>query len=154
MADNADVARALELLSKCQGRVKTYRKHYDGDHSLAFATSKSRSAFADLFKEFAYNMCPSVVDALADRLRITGFGKSTAGMNAWDIWQANHMTQRAGEIHTDAFIAGDAYVLVWPDASGAPVISVQTAEETTIHYADEDRTVIDWAAKRWSIGKQ
>jgi hypothetical protein len=154
MADNADIVSALELLSKCQKRVKTYRKYYDGDHNLAFATSKFRNAFADLFKEFAYNMCPSVVDALADRLRITGFGKSTAGDLAWQIWQANKMTQRAGEIHTDAFIVGDAYLLVWPDDSGAAIISVQTAEETTVHYADEDRTVIDWAAKRWSIGKQ
>jgi hypothetical protein len=154
MADTADLARALSMINDRQERIKKNRRYYDGDHDLAFATSKFKNAFADLFKEFAYNMCPSVVDALADRLRITGFGKGTAGDQAWVIWQANKMTQRAGEVHTDAFTVGDAYVLVWPDAEGAPVISVQTAEETIVHYADEDRSTIDWAAKRWSTGKQ
>jgi hypothetical protein len=154
MADNPDVTRALKQIGERQKQIKKYRRYYDGDHDLAFATNKFKNAFADLFKEFAYNMCPSVVDALADRLRITGFGKSPAGDQAWLIWQSNKMTQRAGEVHTDAFITGDAYVIVWPDGDGAPVISVNTAEETTVHYADEDRAMIDWAAKRWSIGKQ
>jgi SPP1 Gp6-like portal protein len=154
MADSPDVIKAIKMLAERQERIKTYRRYYDGDHNLAFATNKFKNAFADLFKEFAYNMCPSVVDAPADRLRITGFGKSTAGDQAWAIWQANHMTQRAGEVHSDALIVGDAYVIVWPDATNAPIISVNTAEETIVHYADEDRSRIDWAAKRWSIGKQ
>lgn len=154
MADNPDVIKAIKMIGERQKRIKIYRKYYEGDHNLAFATSKFRNAFADLFKEFAYNMCPSVVDALADRLRITGFGKSPAGDLAWQIWQANKMTQRAGELHTDALTVGDAYIIVWPDADGAPLLSVNTAEETTVHYADEDRSRIDWAAKRWSIGKQ
>lgn len=154
MADNADLSIALSILNGRQERIKKYRRYYDGDHDLGFATQKFRNAFADLFKEFAYNMCPAVVDAMADRLRIVGFGKSAQGDQAWQIWQQNKMTQRAGEVHTDALTVGDAYVIVWPDADGSPVISVNTAEETLVHYADEDRTRIDWAAKRWSVGKQ
>ena len=55
-----------------------YNAYYDGDHRLAFATEKFRSTFGTLFKEFAENFCPAVVDSMADRLKIAGFKTSQA----------------------------------------------------------------------------
>ena len=154
MATNPDIVVALDTLGKRQAKIKKYQRYYDGDHDLAFATNKFKKAFADLFTEFADNLCPAVVDPVADRLRITGFGDSPAGNRAWEIWKQNRMTQRAGEVHTDALTVGDAYVIVWQSADGEPEIMVNTAETTMVYYSAEQPGRIDWAAKRWSVGKQ
>src|SRR5690242_7941449 len=52
--------------------------YYDGDHRLTFATEKFRTVFGRLFLELADNLCPAVVDAVADRMRITSFTTSEA----------------------------------------------------------------------------
>ena len=48
-----------------------YRAYYDGQHRLAFATDKFRDAFGTILRSFADNLCPTVVDAVADRLEVT-----------------------------------------------------------------------------------
>lgn len=52
--------------------------YYDGNHRLAFATEKFRNAFGHLFREIADNLCPTVVDAVADRMVIRGFTTNQA----------------------------------------------------------------------------
>lgn len=154
MANNPDIATALKTLAGRQGQLKKYQRYYDGDHDLAFATNKFKKAFADLFKEFSDNLCPAIVDPVSDRLRITGFGESTAGKAAWEIWKQNRMTQKAGEVHTDALTLGDGYVIVWEADDGSVEITVNTAESTMVYYSAEIPGRIDWAAKRWMVGKQ
>jgi Phage portal protein, SPP1 Gp6-like len=50
-----------------------YWNYNEGNHPMAYATEKYRGAFYDVFKDFAENVCPGVVDALNDRLTVTGF---------------------------------------------------------------------------------
>lgn len=59
--------------------------YYDGDHRLAFATEKFRTTFGNLFKEFAENACPAVVDSLVDRLKVTGYRTSAATTQTQDV---------------------------------------------------------------------
>jgi hypothetical protein len=66
---------------KGNDRMGTYAlrcAYYDGNHRLAFATDKFRNAFGHLFKEVADNLCPTVVDAVADRMVILGFSSNHA----------------------------------------------------------------------------
>ena len=67
-----------QFKSKRQQAYSLYNSYYDGNQRLAFATEKFRDVFGHVFKEFAENLCSPVVDALSDRLEITGFKSSEA----------------------------------------------------------------------------
>lgn len=150
-----DIARALKQMRARATSYKLLADYYDGNHRLAFATDKFRSAFGVLFRAFADNLCPSVVDAVADRLSVTGFtiehGPEDAAAAAWALWKANRMDRRAGEVHTEALRSGDAYVIVWPDRDGKPTIYPNDGAAMTVGYDPEMPGAILWAAKAWVI---
>ncbi len=150
---DSEIKTALQQFRARAGQYQLYRNYYDGDHRLVFATDKFRSAFGSLFRAFADNLCDSVVDSCADRLIVTGFaveeGAGTAAGDAWAIWQANRMDQRAAEAHSEALTSGDAYVIVWPDADGQPTIYPNSAANVTVRYDPETPGRVLWAAKVW-----
>lgn len=150
-----DIATALSQLSSRSADYRLYRNYVDGDHRLLFATEKFLSAFGALFRAFSDNLCSKVVDAAADRLILTGFSSETGdaesiSKTAWALWLANRMDLRAAEVHTEALTSGDAYVIVWPDASGQPIIYPNDAAMMTVHYDCETPGSIMWASKCWS----
>lgn len=153
MASNPDIEIASRLLQKNRTRYTVTERYYSGDHDLAFATDKFKNAFGSLFREFALNLCPAVVDALKDKLILTGFGveggETSAAEEAWKIWQRNRMGKRSGEIHKEAIKSGDAYAIVWPDAAGRATIYPQRAGTCMIRYDEETPGKILWAAKYW-----
>lgn len=258
-----DIQWALDQFRELAGGYHLARNYYDGAHDLRFATAKFKSAFGSMFKRLSDNLCPVVVETVADRLKITGFAMgdpdeelpivgfgapntisyagnravipftrngarpqnqsiygsnrgTTAGgqkdpanrpdnggpspapaggdpaatdpqsggldpatlfqmmndayMNllsqpgmpntkeqklASKIWRKNRMKQRAGEVHLDALIEGDAYVIVWPDVAGTnggiPYIYPNRATAVTVRYDDERPGVIECAAKLWQL---
>jgi len=144
-------------LSDLAGRLEAYRlaqDYYEGRHRLAFASDKFRSAFGSLLRAFADNLCAAVVDTVADRLQVIGFDteqgdSSNLAAAAWALWQDNRMDRRAGEVHQQAFICGDAYAIVWPDSDGRPVIYPNQAAQVTVAYDPEMPGKIVRAAKTW-----
>jgi hypothetical protein len=150
---NTDLATALKALAANQPAYKTYADYYGGIHRLLFATDKFRNTFGALFRAFACNLCPAIVDVPADRLTVTGFTVAGGGQRAdeaWALWNANHMDRRSGQVHLEALKSGDAYVIVWPDKTGAPTIYPQRAATMTVRYDDEEPGRITWAAKAWA----
>lgn len=160
-----DLAAALKQLKARLPAYQLYHDYAEGRQRLAFATDKFRNTFGSLFRAFADNMCAGVVDAAADRLVITGYaiegdqeasesdGKAstarTAADDAWDIWNANRMDERAGEVHREALTSGDGYVIVWPGDDGQPTIYPNDAANVTVRYDPETPGRIIWAAKAW-----
>lgn len=133
-------------------RYALYRRYYDGDHDLSFASPKYETAFGRLFAGFAYNRCSSVVDAHADRLFVEGFAVNSddaLSQLASDIWGMNRMDRRQDEVYTEALGMGDGYVLVWPDADGQPVIWPQRASDIRVRYSDEVPGLVTHASKIW-----
>src|SRR5436190_14459453 len=75
---NDDLLWALHCFEPSERRT-AYAKcvNYDTrEQPMAFATEKFRSTFFQTFKGYKENMCSAVVDALSDRLSVSGF-KST-----------------------------------------------------------------------------
>lgn len=121
--------------------------YYDGNHNLAFTSEKFLEAFGGLFRAFADNWCQLVVDAVEERLNVTGFripdtparvkrgvapapppkpGESDASKRAWSIWQANEMDAQAQIGHTESLLHGAAYATVWfGDDPRMPDITVE-----------------------------
>lgn len=143
-----DIEWAVESILDAAKTYAVYDSYYDGDHPLLFATEKFRNTFGNLFQAFADNLCPTVVDAVADRMVVTGFDGDQKN-EAEDIWRENRLERNAGQVHQDAFKFGDSYVLVWPDKSGTPVVWPQSPLTCTVEYDDEEFGKILRAGKCW-----
>lgn len=150
------------LILWCLAQLRTrrrwydlYEAYYDGRHRLAFSSDRVRDAFGDLFRAFSLNLCPVVVDALADRLQVIGF--SEPGREAADdvqaVWERNRMPGRHGRVHRDALVLGDAYFHVWQDRDGLVRVYDESPRETIVRYDDDRPGELEGAVKCWRAGK-
>lgn len=154
---STDLDRALARIVARQAGYALSRAYYDGEHRVTFTSQKTRDQFARIVQTYRCNLMPAVVDAVADRLEVTGFGveagPADAGDAAWAIWNANRMDRKAGEIHQELLTCGDAYAVLWPDpVTNAPRIYPQRAAQMAVQYDDTDGEPDRkaWAAKLWA----
>lgn len=149
----AHLQRKLAAQAQAAG---VYRDYYDGQHRLAFATSKFREAFGSLFSAFADNWCQIVVDAAAERLTVQGFrfGPGDGGdERAWEIWQANGLDAESIKGHTEAVKCGRAYLLASPASEGTtglPVVTVEHPSQVVLECAPGRRRDRLAALKTWT----
>lgn len=164
----SDLDTALAQLRTRRAAYDHYRAYYEGQHDLAFATDKFKNAFGALFRAFSDNLCPIVVDTVADRLIVTGFqlegaparpprvpgparpAARTPADAAWALWQTNRMARRAGEVHQEAGVTGDSYVIVWPDRTEQVRLWPQRADQVVVRYDPDLPGARLWAAKVWA----
>ncbi|MEO5858674.1 MAG: phage portal protein [Pyrinomonadaceae bacterium] len=163
---NHTLEQAIDQFRNQAARYRKTRRYYAGEQDLQFASEKFASTFGNLFREFALNLCPAIVDAVRDKLKIEGFGTEeklatnyTNHTNSEGgtcitreidrIWRSSRMAIRAGEVHKEALKNGDAYVIVWPASDGRVQIVPQSAEACTVHYDEDEPGSIAWAAKYW-----
>lgn len=156
----ASVKWALDQFHAKAKAYQTARNYYDGEHQLAFASEKLNSAFGRLFKAFADNLMPTVVETVKDRLKLDGF--TIAGAKRPDgtvqqqsvddideIWRRNRLLVRANQVHLDSLIEGDSYVIVWPNPQDEdfPTFYPNQATSIVIDYDQEQPGYIIRAAK-------
>lgn len=153
MATSRDITWAVRETKARATKIRLYQDYYNGEHKAAFATEKWESAFGQVFRKFRDNLCPAVVDTKSDRLQVTGFTTKDESTNtkATDIWVANRMDRRAGEIHTGALRDGDAFAIVWPGQDGQPVYYPQRAERIAMRWSEDQPGVVEVASKLWPM---
>ena len=100
------------------------------------------------------NFCEVVVDALKERLHVTGFQTPDENkpLNEWvqDTWSANRMDGQQSEVHKETLVAGDGYVAIdWDDEKKLPVFTPIEAELVIPHY-DPMTGLMDYASKTWT----
>lgn len=135
-------------------RYARYRDYLDGKHELQFASPKYQSAFGNLFAAFAYDRTNTVVDAHADRLKVTGFTSKEEGVQelAQELWDANSMDRREGEVENEAFGMGDGYLIVERHPrTGQTMIWPNDAQNIRVHHSGEIPGEIDFAVKAWKV---
>lgn len=134
--------------------------YYRGKHALAFASKRFKEAFGGLFAAFADNWVPLVVDAVRQRLHVTGFrfADVQGDAAAWAIWQANYLDADSDILHTDAMVYGRSYVSVGgnDDSDGPPLITVESPLNVIVKTSGDNRRrrlsalrvfVDDWGTK-------
>lgn len=141
-------------LNERQADLQLFEDYYEGRHRMAFASSKFRNAFGNLFRSFSDNWCGLVIDSAEERLNIEGFRMGAAGesadQDAWRIWQANALDLDSQLAHTDALVFGSAYVTVWAgDDPSIPSITVESARQMIVGYAPGSRRTRVGAWKKW-----
>lgn len=172
MAQNPHLQWALAEIRepKREKRYLDARKYYAGDHPMLFAAQRFTTVFGEKFQATADNLCPAIVDSIADRLIVTGVGTNATeesqvddgngntrtrvtdpiGSHAWRVWNRNRMPMRSSEVHREALLTGDGYVIVWQDPRGRAAIWPQVAHEMAVLYSEEIPGLIDVAARVWT----
>lgn len=112
-----------------------HQRYYDGEQRQTFLLRKLLEAFGDEFRGLNFNYCAVVVDALAERLEVEGFrfgSDDRAAGEAWGIWQRNQLDARFARGIRGCLIKGEVSLMVWADASGDPVITVEDGSEVIV----------------------
>jgi len=168
--ERQDIAWALATLAARRDRYALYHAYLRGDQGLRNATKDYRAAFRALLAGLRCNICPRVVHALTDRLKIVGFeGQDVAGATtgpgtaadtrddaaaAWELWQSARLDRAENRILTEAVATGDAYLMVWPDPDDEtlPRFHPHSADSVALRYDTERPGRILLAAKLWPDG--
>jgi len=135
---------SAELATR-QGGMSLMDAYYRGDHPLPFLTkahnSKMRDEFRQLLEDSRSNFMRLVVDAVEERLKVSGFRLSAetdavADKPSWDIWQANGFDAESQSVFTESLVKGVAYLSVWSDTDkdGYPDIAVEDPTQTIVGY--------------------
>lgn len=131
------LVRLHKQLEDRRPMVDRCEAYYDGKHRLAFATTRFRETFGNLFGAFADNWVRLVVDASVERLAIDGFrfgDDESADQAAWEMWQRNELDAQSMFGHTEAVKCGEAYGLVAPGPDNEPIITVEHPSQCLVVY--------------------
>lgn len=139
-----------------QDRYRAYREYYDGEHDTQLTARMRKYLQIKVGEEFNTNYCPIVVDALAERLVVTGFKAEGQDEMFWEWWQDNRMDGLQGLVHLAAVRDGDTYLLIeWDEENGRPYfcheLAYDGAEGVKVHYSREKKGAIEFASKRWRV---
>ena len=147
----ATLRRLDAALQKRAPQLQKYEDYDAGKHKLAFATSRFRKTFGNLFSAFADNWCPLVIDAANERLAVEGFRFSDAreaDQEAWDLWKRSHMDADSSLAHREAIKLGQSYCLVNPGPDG-PRITVESPFDVIVARKSGTRRERAAALKKW-----
>ncbi|GAA1663703.1 hypothetical protein GCM10010977_02510 [Citricoccus zhacaiensis] len=126
-----------------------YDAAYEGRSPMSYLAPAAKVALGSGFNALGSNVCRVAVTALAERLRVTGFTvDGAAAPELWAAWLANDLDQLAGTAHREALVHGASYVIVWADAEGAPLVTIESAHQVTVQRDPATRRVVS-ALKRW-----
>lgn len=149
-----NIQQALDCIKANLKPRQMFCDYYDGNHRLAFASSKFESTFGQTLKKLRDNLCPIVVDAVADRMEVINFSgenkedKSAVADEAWKLWQRELMELISNETHIEAIKTGYAFLIVWPDDENKAKFYLQDSRNVCI-IEDEETGKELFAAKMW-----
>ena len=147
--------------------IRTLREYFDGQHPT-FLTERMEEFLAlkakDSKHQFSHNLCRLVVEAVVERLAVTGFApKAAQGENtvsplataSAEWWEANRMDAGEDDLYEAALRDAVSFLIVdWDAAEMRPRWSINYAFDGTqgvkVHRdADTDRIL--FASKRWQV---
>ena len=115
----AKLAQMGGKLATRAGKEANLDRYYDGFAPLPLAIVQANvtKAYTMLMSQSTAPWAATVVDAVADRLAVTGIdsGDKTVDSALWGLWQDNQLDSESTLVHTSALISGRAFGMVWPD---------------------------------------
>lgn len=111
-----------------QKNVQQARDYYAGAHEISLTDRQREFLGIKSGGRFCANYCETVVNALSERLIVSGVQAREKGVAAWaqGVWDANRMDGMQVDVHQAAVRDGEAFVMVdWGPAT--PLRSAQDA---------------------------
>lgn len=146
-----DLKRAYDTLAGKTPEYNRLYRYYDGDHPLMYTARKLEAVFAKLDANFTENWCAVVVDAVKDRLNLSGFQLPSDELQAKAdaLLAETELLLEADDAHEAALVVGEGYLIVWPDAEGRPAPYFNDPRLAHVFYDPENPRRKAWAAKWW-----
>lgn len=143
----------IQDINERKPKLHTYRRYYDGKQRVKFVGAELQFEFGRQLQNLSCNRCEVVVDAVLDKLAITGFEDKAEDSNheelAKQYWEEHNMDTVARQVHQEALIHGDAYVIVWPNEDVE--VFAQHSDQFAVIYDDEYPDRLYAAAKSWKL---
>ena len=152
-----DLERALKEFQKKQLRYQQLFNYYEGDQPLVYSAARLKAAFGDTFARFEQNWCSVVVDATLDRLVLKGFdiNNDKAADNELDeLWSGSDLEVDADDVHKDALIAGESYVIGWKGIDGEIEVYRNSPLMCHLFYKQSSPKIKDFGAKIFQEGER
>ncbi|HIW29783.1 MAG TPA: phage portal protein [Candidatus Luteococcus avicola] len=121
---------SLQLIDNDAPRRARLNQYASGCQPLAFLAPEARVAIGNRFALVNSNVCRVAVNALVERLRITGFAGAEA-VQLWADWRRCDLDQSSPIAHREALILGEAFVLVW-GVGNTPVVSLESPDQMAV----------------------
>jgi len=141
------------------------RNYYAGEQNTKMSKRQQEFIGYNLTHErFAINYCAPVVDAVVERMIVSGFLSDDEDYSAWcwDVWEHNRMDAKQRDTHQQAVNEVEAFVAVdWPEQDDMPTFTPyprytdrQLAGGTGFgckaHYVENDpNQELEAVSKRW-----
>ncbi|WP_326728976.1 phage portal protein [Streptomyces phaeochromogenes] len=151
----------LDHLVSCHDKVKADLKrldsYYEGTQPLSYMAPELERELSESVRQVVINWPRLVVDAIEERLDVTGFrfpGEAQADEELWRIWQANDLDEQSQQGHLDALVMKRSYVVVGTNEADktTPIITVESALDMYAEHDPRTRKVAA-AVKRWCEGE-
>lgn len=143
--------RIYDRLSARRDQILDDEKYYRGEQPLSFATEEWRKANAARYAGFSDNWCGTVVNAEAERLDpigVSGMERKQAEL-LWDDLRRNEFDAQFSQGTVTALTTSRAYVMVWADGDGQPLVTVEHPSHVEIEYDWENPRLRQAALKTW-----
>lgn len=142
-----------QIRERNEGYIKA-REYFDGIQNTKLIDRLK--TFLGQGQEFNANYCPTVVNAKADRLKLTGFETSDDPEQAetfWQWWKKNKMDGKSNKVHLSTIRDADGFVLVEYDKDAKiPRFHhnlAGTEDGVMVYYSNENKDEIAFASKHW-----
>lgn len=153
MTEREQLDELTQIIDERRGKLDRIRQHWNGTPPASFMSRKSRDALQGRLKTLSINVPRLVVNSKVDRLSLAGFNDAAGEPAAalWQAWQLAGMTTESEMVHTDYYLYGKSFMLVWPDSAGRPrPIAGNPFSMAAI--TDPGTGEIERAVRRWSAG--
>ncbi|KAB1947662.1 phage portal protein [Brevibacterium linens] len=145
MPSKNELTEILQKIDEREPERSRLVRYYEGKQPLTFLSPEAIENLGNRLSTVSVNVPRLVVETIAERLRVTGFTKP----EVWGSWLGNDMDTLSSVVHREALLLGEAYVIVWADSAGRPLVSVESATQMAVT-TDPGTRAITSAVKRWS----
>jgi len=144
----------LTRLDAAQPTLRRRDTYFKGEQPLRFMADK----VSPETMEFRSNLARKAISAVVKRVKLedveasvtTRAGTTDVTEEARELLEDSDLTMTLGSVVTDMLALGSAYLIVWADDDGNPVVSGESAEEVAVERDPLTRGVKE-AVKRWEV---
>lgn len=147
-----DLEIAVQALQYKKPYYDALWSYYEGNAPLIYNTARLREIFKTLEARFTQNWSAVVVDSVLDRmeLRTPTISDQQAKSDALaTVWEAAGMPDDEQSIHEDVAVTGEAFVIAWPDETGAMQAFYNDARLCHMFYEPANPRKKRYAVKWW-----
>ncbi|MFI9490494.1 phage portal protein [Streptomyces halstedii] len=145
-----DLTLAVNEILDRRSEYLTAREYYEGTAEEVYTTAAIKRSLRQTVNRFRLNFAATPVDTVNNRLEIASVSavSDEAGSYLDKVWASNELTLEVGEIHKNALIFGDAYLIVWP-MDDVLQVYYNSPLTTVVLYDEENPRLKRVAAKVW-----